>query len=455
MAALATPEPHYRIGVDIGGTFTDFVLLDTRSGQIYNEKVLTTPADPSQAVLQGIGLLMAAHKVLPHQVAQVIHGTTLVANALIERKGVRTALVTTRGFADVLELGLEWRYDTYDLKLQLPPPLAPRELRFEVAERIGPDGRIIRALDEASVLALVAPLRAAKVRAVAVCLLHSFRNPLHEDRVKRLLANALPDIVICTSSDVVPEIGAGGGSIARIDRLGLLQVGPDSASAEPGPACYGRGGTYATVTDADLVLGYLGADSFLGGDMRLDVAAARAAIERYIATPLALSIEDAATVRTEVIAAMHYIGQGFEVDVTLDPEFLRAEDRLAIASSFANAYRVLFGRTESAMAIEIVSWRVMVSGPRPVIALSSVRGALHRSDGRPRASGMRSAWFAESGGYLDTPVYQRHTFSPDQTLSGPALIEERESTLVVPPGARVHCDASANLLLDLGLANTH
>ena len=708
MAALATPEPHYRIGVDIGGTFTDFVLLDTRSGRIYNEKVLTTPADPSQAVLQGIGLLMAAHKVLPHQVAQVIHGTTLVANALIERKGVRTALVTTRGFADVLELGLEWRYDTYDLKLQLPPPLAPRELRFEVAERIGPDGRIIRALDEASVLALVAPLRAANVRAVAVCLLHSFRNPLHEDRVKWLLANALPDIVICTSSDVVPEIGeyermsttlanayvlplferyiagiaaglkrigidrplfltlsdggtvhqstairhpirlvqsgpaggvqaatligasagasdllcfdmggttakaclidhgeplrstefevarvfrfkkgsglplripviemieigAGGGSIARIDRLGLLQVGTDSASAEPGPACYGRGGTHATVTDADLVLGYLGADSFLGGDMRLDVAAARAAIERHIATPLALSIEDAAwglhdlvnenmarataihalekakqigsyamvpiggagpvhaasvarklglsriicpsgagvasafgflaaahsfafvrgrvealarldfaaaramiaqleaqgrelmslagadpaTVRTEVIAAMRYIGQGFEVDVTLDPEFLRADDRLAIASSFANAYRVLFGRTESAMAIEIVSWRVMVSGPRPVIALSSVRGALHRSDGRPRASGMRSAWFAESGGYLDTPVYQRHAFSPDQTLSGPALIEERESTLVVPPGARVHCDASANLLLDLGLANTH
>ncbi|UCE32278.1 MAG: hydantoinase/oxoprolinase family protein, partial [Burkholderiales bacterium] len=197
----------YRIGVDIGGTFTDLVMLDTEAGRLFNEKLLTTPEDPSRAVLEGVRRLLDAHGVAPEEVRQVIHGTTLVANALIERKGVRTALVTTRGFRDVLEVGLEWRYDAYDLAIELPPPLAPREHCFEVDERIGPDGSVRRALDEASVRRVAAELRAAGIEAAGICLLHAFGNPAHEERVRQILAGAYPELVTCTSSDVVPEIG--------------------------------------------------------------------------------------------------------------------------------------------------------------------------------------------------------------------------------------------------------
>ena len=690
----------YRIGVDIGGTFTDFVMQDVVTGRLTNEKVLTTPADPSQAVLQGIRMLMQAHGVAPHEVLQVIHGTTLVANALIERKGVVTALVTTRGFADVPEIGLEWRYDTYDLKLELPAPLAPRERRFEVGERIGPDGAVIEALDEASVVMVARAMRAQGVAAAAICLLHSFRNPAHEERVRDILKREMPELVLCMSCDVVPEIGeyermsttlanayvlpiferylgaitrelralgiqrdlymmlsdggtvhestairhpvrlvqsgpaggvqattligaaagardvfcfdmggttakaclidngeplratdfevarvyrfkrgsglplripvidmieigAGGGSIARIDRLGLLQVGPDSSSADPGPACYGQGGLDATVTDADLVLGYLGADSFLGGDMRLDIEAARTAIASRIGAPLGLSVEDAAwgihdlvnenmaraaaihalekarritdyamvpiggagpvhaahiaqklglarvicplgagvasafgflvaptsfafvrgrveglatldfaalnallddleaqgralletagtavhDIELRVEAAMRYLGQGYEIDVGLDRAAIARGDTQAVAAAFAVTYRRLFGRTEDDVALEVVSWRLGVHGPRPRIELAAARAAATTAAASPR-KGHRMAWFAQAHGYVRTVVYDRYAFGPGSTAAGPALFEERESTVVVPPGARVHCDDSLNLIID-------
>ncbi|MBL8386165.1 MAG: hydantoinase/oxoprolinase family protein [Burkholderiales bacterium] len=692
--------PRYRIGVDIGGTFTDFVLQDTATGRLHNEKVLTTPADPSQAVLAGVRLLLARHGIAPAEVAQVIHGTTLVANALIERKGVTTALVTTRGFADVPEIGLEWRYDTYDLKLELPPPLAPRARRFEVAERVGPDGAVLEALDEDSVRAVARALAAGGVAAAAVCLLHAFRNPVHEERVRDILREAVPGLVVCTSSDVVPEIGeyermtttlanayvlpifekylgaitrelralgiardltmmlsdggtvhestairhpvrlvqsgpaggvqattligaaagaadvfcfdmggttakaclidngeplrstqfevarvyrfkrgsglplripvidmieigAGGGSIARIDRLGLLQVGPDSSSADPGPACYGQGGTDATVTDADLVLGYLGADSFLGGDMRLDVAAARAAVAERIGAPLGLAVEQAAWgihdlvnenmaraaaihalekarritdyamvpiggagpvhaahiaqklglarvicplgagvasafgflaaptafafvhgrvealgaldfgavnallddmeaqgrallatagtagagVEVRVEAAMRYLGQGYEIDVALERAAIARADTAALGAAFARTYERLFGRVEDGVAVEVVSWRLGVHGPRPQIALAASRDAAPARAGTA-IKGRRAAWFAAAGGFVETTVYDRYAFAPGSTAAGPALFEERESTLVVPPGARVRCDESLNLVID-------
>ena len=144
----------YRIGVDIGGTFTDLVMLDTDNGRLYNEKVLTTPADPSLGVLEGVTKILAAHKVSPSDVRHVIHGTTLVANAVIERRGAKVALITTAGFRDVLEIGTEWRYDTYDLFMNVPEPLVPRELRFEVPERIAPDGTVLTALDEPAVVSV-------------------------------------------------------------------------------------------------------------------------------------------------------------------------------------------------------------------------------------------------------------------------------------------------------------
>ena len=382
----------YRIGVDIGGTFTDLVMLDTHHGRLFNEKVLTTPDDPSVGVLFGINKILLTNSVLASDVEHVIHGTTLVANAIIERRGASVALITTRGFRDILQIGTEWRYDTYDLFMELPLPLVPRRLRFEVSERLGPDGAVITRLDEDDVIRVAHELLLSNVTAVAVSFLHSFLNPKHEIIVREILNREAPKIAVCISSDVMPEIGeyertsttvcnayvlpifkrylnkltdslrqigvsndlylmlsdggtvhestaaeypirlvqsgpaggvkaitaiglnagernllcfdmggttakaclideghpmrttefevarvyrfkkgsglplrvpviemieigAGGGSIARVDHLGLVQVGPDSASAAPGPACYGLGGLDATVTDADLVLG--------------------------------------------------------------------------------------------------------------------------------------------------------------------------------------------------------
>jgi N-methylhydantoinase A len=370
------------------------------------------------------------------------------------------------------------------------------------------------------------------------------------------------------------EIGAGGGSIARVDRLGLLQVGPDSSSADPGPACYGRGGIDPTVTDADLVLGYLGADSFLGGDMRLDIATARAAIARQIGEPLGLSVEEAAwgihdlvnenmaraavihalekarrigdyamlpiggagpvhaahiarklgvnrvicplgagvasafgflaaptsfafvrgrlerlesvdfdavnamldalqadgesllatagtparSVTVSLAAAMRYIGQGYEIDVDLDREAVRNGDRAAMVAAFEQTYRRHFGRVESAMSVEVVSWRMVVSGPRVDIDLARARaravpGSL-AADAVAAAvgaepTGWREAWFEQAAGYVRTPVFDRYALMPGDLVEGPALVEERESTVVVPPDATARCDDSLNLIIDL------
>ncbi len=415
----------FRIGVDIGGTFTDLILVDEAGAVFQVGKVLTTPADPALAVEQGLKELLAATAAPAAAVSHVVHGTTLFTNALIERKGARTALVTTAGFRDALEIAREHRYDMYDLFMERPVPLVPRRRRYEVRERILEDGTILQPLDMDEAGQLIEILRAEGIEAVAVCFLHSYRNPAHERAFGQLLRWRAPHMACSLSCDVVPElreyerasttvanvyvqglaaryltrlrerldglgiagdlfvmqsnggvctvetacrfpirlvesgpaagalaaahygrlvgradllsfdmggttakaclieggepliapdfevarvyrfkrgsglpikvpviemieIGAGGGSIARVDRLGLLTVGPDSAGAEPGPACYGTGGTEPTVTDADLVLGYLDPDFFLGGRMRLDREAALRAIAERVAGPLGL-----------------------------------------------------------------------------------------------------------------------------------------------------------------------
>ncbi len=417
-----------RLGFDIGGTFTDFVLIDTVSGTISTHKTLTTPHDPTQAVLQGwqelVPTAQASH------VESAIHGTTLFTNALIERKGGHTAFLTTRGFRDILEMGKEMRYDIYDLLLVLPEPLVVRRLRFEVEERLNGRGEVITPLNTVELDAIAEQLATEGVEAVAICFLHAFTNPDHEQRAGAQLAQRLPHVQISLSHEVAPEIreyermsttvcnayvqpladtylrqlrerlqevgfrhelflmlssggvstldtaikfpirlvesgpaagalaavfyggllaepnlvsfdmggttakmclikdgqpamsddfeiarvhrfkrgsglpirvptielieiGAGGGSIARMDELGLLKVGPDSAGADPGPACYGQGGNQPTVTDADLILGYLNPDFFLGGRMQLDRAAATAALEG-LATAMDLPLVDTA-----------------------------------------------------------------------------------------------------------------------------------------------------------------
>ena len=419
----------YRVGVDIGGTFTDLLLV-ADDGTSFIGKTLTTHGDPSVAVETAMREGLETGIVDRAQQGTVVHGTTLVTNALIERKGAVTALLTTEGFRDALEIGREHRYELYDLDLELPKPLVPRYLRFDVPERVAADGTVLKPLDEDFVRSLVAELRDKGVRAVAVCYLNSFRNAVHERRTRELIAEVAPEIRVSVSADVVPEIrefqrtstttvnvyvqervaaylqeiqqrlnglqftgsffvmlssggigtpetaarfpvrmlesgpaagalaaaalgqrsgypdllsfdmggttaklcavengyplkarefevdrvyrfrkgsglpikipvidmieiGAGGGSIARVDALGLLKVGPESAGAEPGPACYGRGGTRPTVTDANLILGYFDPNYFLGGEMKLDVEAARQALAG-VAAELDMRVEEVA-----------------------------------------------------------------------------------------------------------------------------------------------------------------
>ena len=422
---------HWIVGLDIGGTFTDVVMVETGSGQIARHKVLSTPTDPAKGALQGIDGLLELNNVAPRDVEVVLHATTLVSNALIERKGAVTALLTTKGFRDTLDLAREKKYDIYDLQLEKPRPLVPRQLRFEVCERIAADGGVVKDLSSNSTDAAVQWLQEAGVGAVAICLLHSYMNPAHEVALRNALMERLNGIAVSISSEILPEIreyertsttaanafvqpvtalylqsfcngliergvtaplfvmlseggiaspelvrrfpvricesgpaagavtaaslakqrdlprvlsfdmggttaktalihdgmpmvctdfevarmyrfkkgsglplkvpvvdlieiGAGGGSIVRVDDLGLIKVGPDSIGADPGPACYGRGGTLATVTDADLVLGYLGEDSFLGGRMSLSRKLANEAIERHVAGPLGIDVISAA-----------------------------------------------------------------------------------------------------------------------------------------------------------------
>lgn len=420
------------IGIDIGGTFTDLFIVDPAQGTAATSKVLTDHTDPTAAIERGLAEMIAAGSLVPENVERVVHGTTLVTNAVIMRRGALTALLTTEGFRDAIEIGTEHRFDLYDLGIEKPLPLIPRNLRRPIAERVLADGSIERDLDEEQARTEVNGLLDQGVNSIAVCLLHSFRNPKHERRVEQIIRELAKNVHVSLSSDVAPEIreyerasttainafvapevgpylrafssrlerlgikapllimqsnggtaapeaaerypvkllesgpaagaigaaniarlshenrvfffdmggttakaviidngepliakklevghvyrfkhgsglpvqaptvdlieiGAGGGSIAHVDSLGLLKVGPESAESEPGPACYGLGGTRPTVTDADLVLGYIGADTFLGGRMKLDIGKAHAAIDEHIAKPLGITVEEAAS----------------------------------------------------------------------------------------------------------------------------------------------------------------
>ncbi|WP_428658839.1 hydantoinase B/oxoprolinase family protein [Reyranella sp.] len=439
--AIDPSTARYRLGFDIGGTFTDFVLLDATTGGISLHKCLTTPEDPADGALDGIRSICAAAGIAVADIGELLHGTTLVTNALIEGRGARLGLLTTRGFRDVLELGIEQRYDIYDLFLKFPDPLVPRHRRLEIGERLAYDGRVLEPLDEAAVLAEGTRLVADGCSAIAVCFLHSYANPAHEQAAGRILREAFPNVSISLSSEVAPEIreyerlattcanafvqplmdryigrllreldaqgfagtlrlmqsdgglcapevartfpirllesgpaggalatvlfareaglpdaiafdmggttakscliengraavvpmmetarvrrfrrgsglpikapvvdmieiGAGGGSIAGLDETGLLKVGPRSAGAAPGPACYGQGGEEATVTDANLLLGYYDPGFFLGGSMTLDKPAAEAALARLGAKLGLPAIETAAGIHAVVCEAM-------------------------------------------------------------------------------------------------------------------------------------------------------
>ena len=417
----------HRIGVDIGGTFTDFALFDENAAKIAIHKQLTTPDDPSRAVLEGVTAMLRDNGVAISDVVSLAHGTTLVTNSLIERKGAVTGMLVTANFLDVLDMAREQRYDLFDLRLSFPEPLVPRDRRREIGERVGYDGAISQPLNLGEAEAKVRDLvDNAGIKALAICLLHSYANPAHEQAIAAMVREKFADLHVSTSADVhaglgewerwttasmnayvqplfdrylariedglaalgftgklyimtssggmllpetarrypvrmlesgpaagvlmsafhgralaldnvlsfdlggttakgalvrggaplktdqmevarvhdfkrgsglparVPsidmiEIGAGGGSIAWIDERGLLKVGPKSAGADPGPACYGQGGSQASLTDANLMLGFLDPGFFLGGAMALDKVAAERAITDTVAKPLGLT----------------------------------------------------------------------------------------------------------------------------------------------------------------------
>jgi N-methylhydantoinase A/oxoprolinase/acetone carboxylase beta subunit len=432
-----TDSRHIRLGIDVGGTFTDLAAIDDTTGAIRVNKVLTTPEDPWIGISNGVDRMVSEGLEID-EISSVIHGTTLVTNAIIERRGAKVGLITTRGFRDILYFGREFRYDIYDPDLKLPDPLVARAFRREVDERIAADGEVVRALDESAARQVVRGLLADGAESIAICLLHSYRHPQHETMLGEIVQAENSEIPVALSHQVLPqireyerssatalnayvqpvvrrylyrlreglhslgcraplylmtssggtitvetavafpiqliesgpaagtlvasligqqvgaggvvsfdmggttakscvikshrplinktpevarqrrtkkgsgipvglpmvdllEIGAGGGSIAELDRLGLLRVGPRSASANPGPACYGLGGDEATVTDADLVLGLIDPDSFLSGSMRLNRDAAMSAITENVARPLGLQPLEAAAAIYRVV----------------------------------------------------------------------------------------------------------------------------------------------------------
>jgi N-methylhydantoinase A len=683
----------YRLGFDVGGTFTDFV-LQAPGGEIHTAKRLTTYPDPSEACLAGLDDLVARAGVAWADVAQVVHGTTLGSNIVIERKARGVGLLTTRGFRDVLIIGREKRYQVYDLQIEKPAPLIPRRLIGEVTERVLADGSVRTPLDEEDARRAVRDLVGRGVTTLAVCLLHAYLNPVHERRLAEIVAEEAPHVVVTLSHEVSPtlreyertsttvinayvmtalrtyleglekalqargyrgrffvmqssggiataeamarypvrmiesgpaagalmaaaygeltghpdliafdmggttaklalidrgrpvttgtfelhrvrnapgsglpmniqaidlvEIGAGGGSIARA-HMGVIAVGPESASSTPGPACYGRGGVEPTVTDANLLLGYLNPDEFAGGAMRLDVAAAARAVEERVARPLGLSLEQAAwgiheivTTNMELatrvvsiergrdprdlalvafggsgpvhgcrlagalgiprvilpaaagvtaaigllaaevkfdvarayvrpldavdprgVTAMfeemarqatevvrqsavtgdvtlirsvdaRYVGQGYELTVPVPAGPLDGAALARLRREFDEVYAARYGYANPGEPVEVVTWKLtaVAGAPRVTLPKAAAPG------GRAR-KGTRRAWFPEAGGWIDCPVWDRYRLAAGTTLEGPAIVEERESTTVLPPGLAASVDEFANLLVTL------
>ncbi|MBI3092345.1 MAG: hydantoinase/oxoprolinase family protein [Candidatus Tectomicrobia bacterium] len=692
----------YRIGSDIGGTFTDTVALNDETGGITLGKVLTTADDPSRGAVEGITTTVRQARGHLAGVRHIVHGTTLVTNALIERKGARTGLIITKGFRDTLIVGKEKRYVEYDMQIELPTPLVPRRWTKEVNERLDARGNVLVPLERGDVLRALEELLSEGVEAVAVCLLHSFRNPAHERLIGAILQEKAPRLAVSLSVDVIPqireferatttavnaytqpllrtylrsmaaslrqaachgslyvmlsnggiasrdtaerfpvrvlesgpaagvlaaayygellgephllsfdmggttakagiaeagrpltttnfeaarvqrfkqgsgypiklpaidliEIGAGGGSIARIDRLGLLKVGPDSAGAAPGPICYGGGGSEPTVTDADLLLGHLNPAYFLGGDMALEVEGSRRLMAEKIAAPLGVDVVRAAWGIHQVVdenmanaarvyciekgrdpsrltliafggagplhafwiaeklgmrrilyplgagatsalgfltapfsfdfvrtlmgrldqldyarltslfaemeaegrallrqagvpdeeisirryGEMRYVGQAHEIYVPLPDGPLTPDSATALRRAFDLAYEQLLHRTNADYPVEGLNWRLLASAAKPRLRLRSVpRRAGQRLEDARRPE--RLAYFPDHGELRACPVYDRYRLFEGAAFDGPAIIEERESTVVLGPNCHAESDAYLNLLVSRG-----
>jgi N-methylhydantoinase A len=687
------------IAFDIGGTFTDFVVRDAETGRTDIWKVPTTSREPARAVLDGLRTLFRDTEMRPADVLKALHATTIATNAILERKGSRTALLTTAGFRDILLIGRQKRYDTNNLHIDKPRPLVRRADIFEVPERAAADGSVLQALDEAAASAVAEQVAAGNYQSVAIVFLHAYANPAHEQLMAKILAARLPGVRISLSSVVAPkfreyertsttvanayvaplvedyvaslssslrdlgvraelsimqsnggvasaelacaypirivesgpaagvlmcahvareegcthvmtfdmggttaklgaiddgapavtssfevdavhsrkgsglplnimaidllEIGAGGGSVART-AMGLIRVGPDSAGAEPGPICYGRGGTQPTITDANLVLGYLNPGFFNGGAMRLEIGQAAEILEREIARPLGLSLEGAAwgvhsiananmeramrivsiergrdprryalvafggagplhacrlarameiprvivprgagvgsalgllvadkkvdegitrvlrlneaapetiaelfaglearvtaearkmepdgALRLERSASMRYAGQGYELRVDLPGGAIGSDYAARGLAAFHQAYRREYGYSDPDAPVEVTDWFAVSTAVRSHADIG-FRLQGYGTGGDP-VVGRRRAYFPEAGGMVDTAVVDRYALAEGHRIHGPALVEERESTIVVLPGDTVSISPAGNLIVDINV----
>jgi N-methylhydantoinase A len=685
----------YRIGIDVGGTFTDLALYDDKTGQLRLGKILTTPDDPSNAVLAGLDDLLSEAGITASQLGEVSHATTIATNSVIQRSGPPTALLTTEGFRDVLTIGRQKRWELYDNSIDQPKPIIGRRSIWEVRERMLFDGTVRDPLDEAGVIRAAEEMQAAGVRAVAISFLHSYVNARHEERAAELMARAAPDILISRSSEVSPvyreyertnttamnayvmplleayvgrierglaergyrnrlylmqsngglatpevarrfpirllesgpaagvlaaakyadaagsaellsfdmggttakvclieggrpmltgqfevdtinlkknsglpvsipafelvEIGSGGGSIARVE-MGAIAVGPESASSVPGPICYRLGGRRPTVTDANVVLGYINPDYFLGGKMTLDAEAARAGIRKLVAEPLGIDVDKAAwgiyevvtsnmaqaarvvsvgkgkdprefvlvpfggagplhanrlgkmlgcrrvlfpagagvasaigllmadpafdLAQTSVLALepenlrsinrifdrlesqahqqldsseiagayrisracdMRFVGQGYEISVPLPPGPYEASDMDRLRQAFFDVYASTYGDRsfDRSAPIAGIHWRVNAVIGRAPFSFPRTQA------GGKTLKGSRSVYFPEAGGFVDCPVHDRYAMAAGDIIEGPAVIEERESTIVLIPGSRATADEHSNILVTI------
>ncbi|HZQ06434.1 MAG TPA: hydantoinase/oxoprolinase family protein [Anaerolineae bacterium] len=694
----------YRLGIDIGGTFTDATLINENTGATRIAKVPSTPHDPSIAFLRVTERILRETNVAPQDVRYVVHGTTVATNAIIEGKIARTGLLTTEGFRDILELARQIRPSLYDLQFEKPRPLVPRYLSFGIPERLDARGNILTPLDEASVRTAAEQLRREHVEAIAVCFLHSYLNPAHEKLAGEILNEVFPDAVISLSSEVAPEIreytrasttiinvslrplvssylqnieqrlreanlnaellvmqssggvftfaaarekpvfivesgpaagviaaaqlgtalgqrnvlsldmggttakagmiqdgtprvtkdyeigavaqigqgsargsgypirtpvidlveiGAGGGSIAWVDSGGALRVGPQSAGADPGPACYAQGGIEPTITDANLVLGRINSKFFLGGEIELDAERARQAIQDKCARKLGLdvvaaahgiieianaamvnalrlvsvqrgydprdfvliafggagplhanrlaaemeipttiipkspgifsalgllvtdlkhdyartmlqrtdafdaqAIEDTfqklereghAVLEREGIAPanrkfirqveMRYVGQSYELALPLPNHTLQAADLNALLAQFHRAHERAYGFSAPDEPTEFVNWRLTAMGKISKPELHALQNK--NPDASLAQKETRPVFFAERGGYVDCPIYDRYRLGAGAVIPGPAIVEEFDSTTVIHPGFHARVDEYGDMFIGI------
>ncbi len=690
-----------RVGVDIGGTFTDATLIDETNGNLRIAKVSTTPKDPALGFLSAVSRIIDEAGVNASEIRHVVHGTTVATNAILEGQIAVSAFVTTEGFRDILEIARQSRPSLYDVQFDKVPPLIPRFRCFAVRERMDARGNVLEPLDEQSVIAAADEISRLEVESVAICLLHSYANPAHEKRVAEILKARLPNISLSVSHEVIPEfreyvrasttvvnaciqpvvasymrsigeklqsagiagellvmqsnggvftaraaserpvymiesgpaagviaaahlgtvlncpdlisfdmggtsakvalvrngtpgttknymlgataqpgiaetgsrgypirtpvvdlveIGAGGGSIAWVDSGGMLRVGPRSAGADPGPVCYARGGIEPTVTDANLVLGRLDPDYFLGGQIKLDAERAHEAIERRCARPLRLTVTEAARGIVEIAnfamvnalhlvsvqrgydprefallafggagpvhcnalaaeaaiekvivpmgpgvfsslgllvtdlkrdytasvlkhldaidlseidstfrsleaqgaramhseglegndlefvrqADMRYVGQSYELTLPVDLDSDPTTASKALANRFHTEHERAYGHKAPGEPIEVVSLRLTAVGR---IAKPQLKRLDHNGTAPTKPRSTREVYFTEAAGYVPSSIYNRYDLLSQARISGPAIVEEADSTTVIHPGWIAVVDLFGNLIL--------